>query len=195
MQEPITLQDFLTSLKIIMDKAAKPPEPDEDPVFFRILRDHFGSDPTHLPTVKEAFEKADHPNLHLAVTGLLSREGWQSDLYGFVPPNEHMGVKFSTLLGEHYGHEAKEGPVEYINIPLHDDSVLTCVQAGLYLIHHGDSLLALLVRGPMGWNQSGVEVDVMAADPAASEGFLAELRTTMRAHNIYRSHVPPAARH
>ncbi len=55
MQEPITLQDFLTSLKIIMDKAAKPPEPDEDPVFFRILRDHFGSDPTHLPTVKEAF--------------------------------------------------------------------------------------------------------------------------------------------
>ena len=75
MQEPITLQDFLTSLKIIMDKAAKPPEPDKDPVFFRILRDHFGSDPTHLPTVKEAFEKADHPNLHLAVTSLLARAG------------------------------------------------------------------------------------------------------------------------
>jgi len=193
-QEPITLQDFLTSLKIIMDKAAKAPEPDQDPVFFRVLRDHFGSDPTHLPTVRETFEKADHPNLHLAVTNLLSREGWQSNLYGFVPPNEHMGVKFSTLLGEHYGREAKEGPVEYTNIPLHDDSVLACVQAGLYLIHHGDSLLALLVRGPMGWNQSGVEVEVMATDPAASESFLAELRATMRAHNVYRSHVISLAR-
>jgi len=188
-QEPITIQDFLTPLKIIVDKAAKPPEPPEDPVFLRILRDHFDADPTHLPTVKEAFEKADHPNLHLAVTGLLAREGWRTDLYGFVPPNEHMGVKFSTLLGDHYGHQAKQGPVEYINIPLHDDSVLTCVQAGLYLIHHGDSALALLVRGPMGWNQSGVEVDIMALDQAVSEHFLAELRTAIRAHNVYRGHV------
>ena len=188
-QDPFTIQDFLTPLKIIMDNAAKPPEPREDPVFLRILRSHFGTEPTHLPTVKEAFEKADHPNLHLAVIDLLAREGWHADLHGFVPPNEHMGVKFSTLLGDHYGNETKQGPVEYCNIPLHDDRVLTCVQAGLYLIHHGEQPLALLVRGPMSWNQSGVEVEIMALDQAVSEHFLAELRSTIRANSVYRSHV------
>src|SRR2546426_9013523 len=129
------MNDFLTSFKGFMDKAVAQ-APVEEPAFLHILRTHFDTAPTHLPTVKETFEKADHPNLYLAITSLLERNGWSSTLTGFVVPNDYMGVKFSNLLQSHHDWKVKEGPVEYVNIPLNDDRVLTCVQAGLYLIRH-----------------------------------------------------------
>ena len=171
-QEPTNPQDFITSFKGFMDKAVAQ-APKEEPVFYRLLRDHFGTDPKDLPTVKEEFAKADHPNLHLALTSLLVRDGWGSDLRGFVAANDHMGIKFSNLLNAQHGWEAKEGPVEYINITLHDDRVLACVQAGLYFIHQGNRPLALLVRGPREWSMNtGVDVEVMALEPASAENFL-----------------------
>jgi hypothetical protein len=185
--EPINMNDFLTSFKGFMDRAVAQ-APVEEPVFLRMLRTHFGTEPAHLPTVREAFEKADHPNLHLAITGLFTRDGWSSTLVGFVAPNDHMGVKFSNLLESHHGWEVKEGPVEYVNIPLNDDRVLVCVQAGLYLIHHREEPLALLIRGPRDWHTS-VDVEVMALEPAKAEHVLSEVRTAMRANNVYRSHV------
>lgn len=188
MQEPNT-QDFITSFKGFMDKAVAQ-VPGQEPIFLQSLRTHFGAEPKDLPTVKEEIEKADHPNLHLALTSLLARPGWQADLRGFIVPNDHMGVKFSNLLNSQHGWEVKEGPVEYINIKLHDDRVVACVQAGVYFIHHGDNPLALLIRGPRDFGMSNsVEVEVMAPEPAQAESFLAELRTTMRANNVYRSHV------
>ncbi len=121
-QEPIDLTGFLTSFKHFMDTAAaQVPVKESEPVFLSRLRDHFGTDPMHLPTVRETFEKADHPNLHLAVSGLLSGDGWVSQLLGCIVPHAHEGVRFSHLLTPHYGTEAKEGPVEYLNILLHDD--------------------------------------------------------------------------
>src|SRR5579859_1155142 len=188
-QEPTNTQDFITSFKGFMDKAVAQ-APKEEPVFQRLLHDHFGTDPKDLPTVIEEFAKSDHPNLHLALTTLLAREGWRSTLRGFIAANDHIGVKFSNLLNAQHGWEAKEGPVEYVNIELHDDRVLACVQAGLYFIHHVDEPLALLVRGPRDWGMNaGIGVEVMALQPKSAESFLSELRTTMRAKNVYRSHV------
>lgn len=186
-QEPISTNAFIASFKEFMDKAVEQ-VPEGVPVFLRALRTHFAAEPARLPTVREEFEKADHPNLHLAITSLLERDGWSSNLLGFVVLNDQMGVKFSNLLHSHPGWEAKEGPVEYINIMLHDDRVLACVQAGLYLIHHGDEPLALLVRGPRDWHTT-IDVEVMALEPAKAERVLSELRTLMRAKNVYRSHV------
>ncbi len=187
-QEPNT-QDFIASFKGFMDKAVSA-VPGKEPVFLQSLRTHFGAEPKNLPTFKEEFEKADHPNLHLALTSLLAREGWRAELRGFVAPNDHIGVKFSNLLNSQHGWEVKEGPVEYVNIMLHDDRVVTCIQAGLYFIHHGDKPLALLVRGPRDWGMgTSLEVEVMAPEPALAENFLAEIRTTMRVNNVYRSHV------
>src|SRR5579872_3769160 len=183
--EPGNTQDFISSFKGFMDKAVAQ-APKEEPVFHRSLRDHFGTDPKNLPTVTEEFTKSDHPNLHLALTTLLAREGWRSNLRGFIAANDHIGVKFSNLLNAQHGWEAKEGPVEYINITLHDDGVLACVQAGLYFIHHGNVPLALLVRGPRDWGMnSGIGVELMALEPESAENFLSELRTTMRAKNVY----------
>ena len=76
-EEPIDLTGFLTSFKHLMDTAAAQVHAEESPpVFLGKLRTHFGTDPIHLPTVLETFDKADHPNLHLAVSGLLSGDDW-----------------------------------------------------------------------------------------------------------------------
>ena len=74
-QEPMDTQDFLASFKGFMDKAVAQTTT-EEPIFLRSLRTHFGTEPKELPTVKEEFEKADHPNIHLALVSLLARDGW-----------------------------------------------------------------------------------------------------------------------
>ena len=50
-QEPINTHDFMVSFKGFMDKAVAQ-VPDEEPVFLRSLRTHFGTEPKDLPTVK-----------------------------------------------------------------------------------------------------------------------------------------------
>ena len=103
-QEPFDLGQFLASFKNFMDKAVEQARVEEpETLFLSKLRTHFGTDPIHLPTVRETFEKADHPNLHLAVTNLLAGKGWSSQLTGFIVPYANEGVKFSHLLSPHYG--------------------------------------------------------------------------------------------
>src|SRR6266496_3201426 len=171
-----------------MDTAAAQVHVEEsEPVFLSKLRNHFGIDPMHLPTVRETFEKADHPNLHLAVSGLLSGDGWVSQLLGLIVPYAyHEGLKFSHLLTPHYGTEAKEGPVEYLNILLHDDRMQVCVNTGLYLAHDGNEPVALLISGPRDWHNT-VDLEVMALDPARAEHILGTLRYTLCARMLLRS--------
>lgn len=189
MQEPIDFNGFLTSFKHFMDAAAAQVQVEKsEPVFLTKLGDHFATDPIHLPTVRETFEKADHPNLHLALSGLLSGNGWVSQLQGCIVPHAHEGVRFSHLLTPHYGTEAKEGPVEYLNVPLHDDHVLVCVNTGLYLAHDENEPVALLISGPHDWHNT-VDLEVMALDEAKAEHIIGMLRSSMRAHNVYRSHI------
>ena len=188
-EEPIDLNGFLSSFKQFMDTATAQAHAEaSEHVFLNKLRNHFGTDPVHLPTVRETFEKADHPNLHLAVSGFLSGDGWVSQLLGCIVPHASDGVKLSHLLTPHYGTEAKEGPVEYLNISLHDDRVLICVNTGLYLAHDGKEPVALLISGPHDWHNT-VDLEVMALDPARAEHILGMLRTSMRVHNVYRSHI------
>lgn len=188
-EETLDPSSFLTSFKHFMDKATQQAQAQKaEPVFLTKLRDHFGTDPIHLPTVRETFEKADHPNLHLAITALLSSEGWESQLLGFIAPHVREGVKFSDLLTPYGGWEAKEGPVDYLNIFLHDDNVLVCVNSGLYLAHDGNEPVALLISGPSDWTNT-VVLGVMALKSATAERILGTLRTSVRANNVYRSHV------
>jgi AAA+ superfamily predicted ATPase len=188
-QEPTNTKQFLTTFKDFMDQAIAQ-APVEEPPFLPHLRNHFNTDPHTLPILSEQIEKSEHPNLHSAITYLLSLDGWSSTLLGVVPAHEYMGVKMAHLLNKEAGSQVFEGPVEYINIPLDEGRVLACVQSGLYLIYHGEQPLALLVRGPREMSgRSGLDVEVMALERAHAEKFLAELRTAIRQQNVYRSHV------
>lgn len=189
-QEPVDTKQFLSSFKGFMDQAVAQ-APKQEPAFVALLRNHFGVDPTNLPIVAEQLEKSEHPNLHLAVTRILEQDDWSFTLTGVVTQNDYMGIKLAHLLSnQRGGGQVNEGPVEYINIALHDNRVLACVQSGLYLIRHNEQSLALLVRGPREMSpRTGLDVEVMASDRTIAEEFLGLLRATMRKHNVYRSHI------
>jgi len=188
-QEPAEAKEFISSFKGFMDKVVSQ-TPGQDPVFVRHLRTHFATDPVNLPIISEHFEKSEHPNLHIALTELLEHANRSFTLLGVVAQNEFLGVKISLLLGGQHGMQVTEGPVEYVNIPLQDDQVLACVHSGLYLVRDGDRPLAVLVRGTREMGpRTGIDVEVMSLEREQAEAFLSELRTSMRAHNVYRSHV------
>ncbi|HWQ13134.1 MAG TPA: ATP-binding protein [Roseiflexaceae bacterium] len=191
-QPPVAVDEFLASFKRFMDQVERQAPPQEEPVFLRRLREHFGQEPTALPILSEQFRRADHPNLHLALTAYVGAEGCAHELYGLTVPNDHAGIRLVQLTQPDPNEWARprEAPVEYVNVPLHDDQVLACVQTGLYLIRGGAGPLAVLVRGPTsdGWRRA-LELDVMAAERSVADAFLAEIRRTMRARNVYRGHV------
>ncbi len=191
-----SIENFGASFKGFMDHMAAQ-APAEDPVFLRVLREHFSAEPSAFPVVGEKFEGSDHPNLQRAIDSYLSSNGRSGRLlgitgdqafaYGMIGLSQLIMSAKSGLWG---GASVAEGPVQYVNIGLEDDKVVACVQCGLYLITDGEHRLAMLVRGPseMGMNRK-IHVETMAPDRARAERFLADLRVLMRKNNVYRGRV------
>ncbi|QBD75514.1 ATP-binding protein [Ktedonosporobacter rubrisoli] len=183
-------QAFLTSFKAFMDKVTEHAASRQEGDFIPHLKELFAQDLKTLPVVSEQFETTDQPNLHVALTNLLSREGCSYEILGIVSPYEHMGIKLAYLIDKDRPHKFTVGPVEYLNIMLHDGQPLTCIQMGLYLIRRAGQPLALLVQGPnLQSFRAKVRIEVMTLQREVGERFLSELRTEMRMRNVYRGHV------
>ena len=196
-KEGQSLGDFGASFKGFLDQMAAQ-VPAQEPVFLTRLRAHFSAEPTTFPIVAEEFEPPDHPNVQRALESYFQERNCSTELLGIT--GDHMfafGVISlaqlikagpSGLWGS--GAPVTEGPVQYLNIPLEGDRVIACVQCGLYLVVEGDRRLVVLVNRPaeMGFGRK-IKIEVMAADPAQAEAFLAEVRTLIRKCNVYRSHV------
>lgn len=191
-----SLESFGASFKGFMDQMAAQ-APAEDPVFLRLLREHFSAEPAAFPVVAEKFDASEHPNLQRAIESYLAAPGRSSRLvgvtgdqafaYGMVGLSQLIMPAKSGLWG---GMNVTEGPVQYVNIAVADDKVAACVQCGLYLVSDNERRLAVLVRGPseMGISRH-VFFEVMASDRAEAERLLADLRVLMRKHNVYRGRV------
>lgn len=184
--------EFGTAFKGFLEQATRAGSTVE-PVFAQRLRAHFGTDPTRLPIVSQAFEPADHVNLQLALDAVGDRVvellGVGGTMRGMI------GAGLSELItpsrmGMMGGEGPRIGPVEYTTISL-DDRSLTCVQSGLFLVRDSDRRLAFLVQGPSNQRPFGQEVsiEVMAVTRPEAERFLAELRTLVRDRNVYRGRV------
>lgn len=191
-----SIEDFGASFKGFLDHIAAQ-APTEDPVFLRLLRNHFGADPATFPIVAEQFESSEHPNVQRAIdfyvadrncaTNLIGVTGDQSFAYAAIGLSQLIMPARSGMWG---GLSVTQGPVQYVNIGLDDARVLACVQCGLYLICDGERKLAVLIRGPseMGITRN-VHVEAIAADRSQAEQFLSDLRVLMRKRNVYRGHV------
>lgn len=170
--------------------------PDAEPVFAARLRAHFGTDPSALSIVAEQFAPSEHPNLQAALDAWLQRTGRSFEALGATSEYKRFnGLGLADILGSGRtglvgGSGPAIGPVEYVNVPLDRDRVMTCVQFGLLLVRAGDAPLAVLVSGPTerGIRERG-QVEVMAPDRDQARTFLAEIRAGMRERNVYRGHV------
>ena len=193
---PKSVEEFGASFKGFLDQMATQ-APAEDPVFLVRLRSHFGADPTAYPVVREQFDASDHPNVQKALDAYFEKRDGSVELVGIAAdqPFTYAGLGLAQLVmpakpGLWGGPGVAEGSVQYVNIPLHDDQVLACVQCGLYLVTLGSLRLAVLVRGPSDMGMSrGVHVEAMAADRSQAEKLLADIRLLTRKVNVYRGHV------
>lgn len=188
----ITPEEFGVSFKDFIDQMRSHRKPDDVPFFVRKLKEHFGAEPTSLPVVSESFPPHDHPNLHVALEDYLARPGRSADVLGVAGQHGYMGKGLAELVGPSnaYGAAANEGPVQYVNVTLDGDRVVSCVERGLFLIKDGDHRLAAYVREEdrIGSGEN-VVVEAMASDRGAAARLLGDLRESMRAKNVYRGHV------
>ena len=168
----------------------------EDPPFVARLADHLGADPRGLPILAEQMSVIEHPNVQAALDAWISGDGRSAELIGMsAEQKRYQGLGFSDLItpfsGGLMGDRApRPGPVDYVNVPVARGRVRACVQHGLYLLRDGEVPLAALLRGPSehgGMPQ--IQIEVMAADPEAAAGFLAEIREGMLRHNVYRGQL------
>lgn len=187
--------DFGASFKGFLDQMSAA-TPTEDPVFRQRLQQHFGGEPSQLPTLVEKFETHDHVNVQLAIEAALSAPECSAASFGVTSPHSYMPVSLSMLTeqakpGLMGGVGVSEGPIQYVNITLDDERVVPCVQSGLFLVNRDSEPLAILVTGPMTdfHPMAKVGVEVMARDRDAAQAFLAEIRKAIRTRNVYRGHI------
>jgi hypothetical protein len=163
------------------------------------LREHFGKDPASLPIVSESFAKYNHANVFLALEDYCKADGRSSSIVGVQ--NGFMGFKAmnlselvapttaATMVG--IG-GPKEGPVQYINIPLSDGRKLACIQMGLYLIRTATERLAVLLRPDEmmpGMGGGKCSVEVMCLERHSAESFLRDIQAALTRRSIYRGKV------
>ena len=198
----LSAADFGVAFKRFLEQAVSS-APVAEPYFHGRLSEHFGVSPGSLPIVGEQFAPHDHPNLQLALDDYLAEAGRTFELLGVMSEHKRMmGVALGDLAapprpGGLYGAPSPaKGPVDYVNVAAGDGVRLACVQFGLFLVSDaGDGLgsgrLAVLVRGAdtRGFGPAGASVEVMGPHRADAEHFLAEIRTRMREHNIYRGRI------
>ncbi len=188
--EPLSPKEFGALFRSFLEQSVTA-APTGESYFSRRLREHFGQDPARLPTLSETFDSSDRPNLQLAIDAYLARAGCRSELVGMMGITDYQEPSFATLLlAGVRGATASEGPVQYANVPLADDRVLSCVARGLYFIADGDSTYAVLVVSPDSarpWAR--LKVEVMARDHGVAARLLRDLRAAMRQRNVYRGQV------
>jgi hypothetical protein len=158
------------------------------PALLRRLRSHFGSDPAELPVIEQNFGTYERPNLHLAIEELMQEPGRSPDLVGIVVNEEYHSLTLSKLSRKETARSFHDGPVEYLDVPLAHGQPLACVKRGLYLFHHQNQPVAMLVAEER-FHRQMLIVEVMATDRAHAEAFLRRLTRMTHHGKAFRGHI------
>ena len=186
---------FGRAFRAFLEESVKGQEA-EDPPFVARLAEHLGADPRGLPILAEQMSVIEHPNVQAALDAWISGDGRSAELIGMsAEQKRYQGLGFSDLItpisGGLMGDRApRPGPVDYVNVPVARGRVRACVQHGLYFLRDGEVPLAALLRGPTehgGLPQ--IQIEVMAPNPEAAAGLLAEIREGMLLYNVYRGQL------
>jgi ATPase family associated with various cellular activities (AAA) len=153
------------------------------------LREHLQTEPGRLPVTAAEFPTTEHPNLQLALDAVLPG----AEVVGIA--SRHPG--FSAGLADLTSSAGiagllRTGPVQYVNVEVGDGRVVRCVSGGLFLVQHGGAPVALVLsRGDHAYGPHNDVLRVEGISPAedAVGSLLAELRASMRQHNVFRGKV------
>lgn len=159
-----------------------------DPSFRGLLQRHFGREPAELPTVSDALEPSDLPNLQIALDEWLRGPDRTYELLGVTTATEYLRASLPALVSTDAERSGafSSGPVSYRRVPLDDGEMLSCVENGLFVVRDGGRPIALLVLYNAESYRRALSVAVLAADRAHGEKVLAQLRSAMRQRSVYR---------
>src|SRR2546427_739608 len=195
MKERISPEEFGLLFKRFLDDIVNRAEVPEGPLLKR-LREHLGGELTRMPVISEEFERFQQANLQVAMDAYLEQPGHSADLIGLAAENKrNWGLGLSDFVNRGtspYSLRLAEGPVDYVNFHLDNDRVLPVVQSGLYLVKADGAPLIAFVTGPnenMGPQRARARVEVMAADRATAQRFIADITNLMSERNVYRGKV------
>jgi hypothetical protein len=163
----------------------------EDAPTQRLLRGHLGPGTATLPVVGGSWPGYDHVNVQAGLDAWLAGGGRPYELVGLTG-FRHSMFGLADLMQS--GGEATGlgvGSVALATRPAGPGGqALACVQCGLYLIDDAGTRVALLLRGPDERGPSEeVTVEVCAADDAAAQRVVDEVRRFAVERNVFRGHV------
>src|SRR2546422_7865449 len=195
MDERTSPEEFGLLFKRFLDDIVNRAEVPEGPLLKR-LRAHLGGEPVRMPVISEEFERFQQANLQVAMDAYVERPGNSAELIGLAAENKRQwGLGLSDFVNRGtspYSLRLAEGPVDYVNFHLDGDRVLPVVQFGLYLVKADGVPLIAFVSGPnenMGPQRARARVEVMAADRATAQRFIADITNLMSDRNVYRGKV------
>src|SRR3989475_2143156 len=195
MKERISPEEFGLLFKRFLDDIVNRAEVPEGPLLKR-LREHLGGELTRMPVLREEVERFQPANLQVAMDAYLEQPGHSAELIGLAAENKRQwGLGLSDFVNRGtspYSLRLAEGPVDYVNFHLDNDRVLPVVQFGLYLVKADGVPLIAFVTGPnenMGPQRARARVEVMAADRATAQRFIADITNLMSERNVYRGKV------
>ena len=163
----------------------------EDDPAQRLLRAHLGSGAASLPVVSGSWQGYDHVNVQAGLDAWLAGSGRPHELVGLTGFRHRMFGLADLMQSGGNAAGLGVGSVALAARPAGPGGrTLPCVQCGLYLIDDAGSRVAVLVQGPDERGPSAdVTVEVCAADGAAAQRVLDEVRRSAVDRNVFRGHV------
>jgi len=153
------------------------------------IQEFFGCPPGDVPVVRRSFSAMDLPNLELAIQAYEKENEAEIRRIGYI------GSGISDELADMVGKDGwldnvRVGPVQYRSVDIDVDQRIECLERGLYLITAPKGrIVVLLRRGDRFGCSSGLEVEVMTAEPALASAFVEELRERVHHCNVYRGKI------
>lgn len=153
------------------------------------IRAHLGDEEGQLTVHAEELSDFELPNLQLALDAALARPGWQGEIVGLAGQGRHFSdVGLGDLMANDH---LSVGPPEYVNAPVGPGRTLPCLVWAVVLVTAPTGRLAVFVHrgqahGPM---QGQLSVQAAAADPDLASSFLADLRSLMEEHDVFRGQL------
>ena len=191
----LSIAAFGHAFRAFLEQMANQQPPQEAP-FVSLLSEHLGADPRALPIVTEGVSVIEHPNVQAAFDAWISGKDRSAELLGVTAEQKrYAGIGLSDLVTPVRGGLVggnmvpQPGPVDYENVAVGRDRVKACVKHGLYLLRDSEHSLAVTVSLSSEDGMPQVRIEVMAPEPDLSAAFLAEIRASMRRHNVYRGQV------
>ncbi|MBF4571496.1 AAA family ATPase [Herbiconiux sp. VKM Ac-1786] len=182
-------QDFAELFRRFLEEVvqAQPDAGGLSPIGLR-LQEFLGTDVASLPVVTHAIAAHRLVDADVALADLAAESG--SEPLGVSGGQMRDQAALGELIAPPHRFPYSPGPIDYVSVPSGPDSTRRVMSFGLHLLRFDGSPLVVLQRAARperGRNTASLEV--LTADPAAADAFLAEFGRRMLALSVLRGQV------